>query len=55
MDNETYLAIKKMLDEKTQEIRQLTAKSLDASNKCEKLAALCTEIATDIAKRGDSI
>ena len=55
MDDKTYKQIKEMLDSTMTECRMLTARLEEASRKCEEFAALCTEIAHDLAKRGDGV
>lgn len=54
MDDKTYQEIKKMLDSTVAECRALTARLEEASRKCEQYAELCTDIAHDLAERGDS-
>jgi len=53
MDDKKYIELKTMLDKTVSECRTLTNKALEAAEKCEKLAKLCTKIAEDLARRGD--
>lgn len=55
MDDKTYKQIKEALDSTLAECRKLTAMSLEASGKCEKLSELCARIAEELAKRGDGV
>lgn len=55
MDDKTYIQIKEMLDQKVEEIKQYAAIARTSADKCEKFTALCEEIATDLAKRGDGV